>query len=752
MESRVRQFLDGLMSLWVVLWKELRSTCAWIKELRTEVSDAEDYQRWRLEKAMEQLNKFIVPVCVALIGGLQIHFFSGRLSWLTNVVLSLLVIFIMVGACQAAAHIRSNGPIEGFILLQIGMFATMHALMFYFAQGMTTNLLQHRVYITATLGLLHLMLQLGYVPFIYFVGIVCPISVISWTAFHIVVVEYWTLSVFWFGVQTAVCSSIFHCILDSTQRATHSAKCALADEQQYLDATQACLHSMVLSCFEAACICDSAGNVSCWVQAGQELSLQAESLHELGLGAEEQRRVRRFLMRLTVKSSAGGANCVEHAQILMDIGQHCKVKLSGIILPSRRSGVQRKHLSISNGGLLVGFQIVERPKRPAGDNLPNETSLIQDEAKPFAPDEEELPFFSSKSERKDGSERTEATNTPPFFRSRSEGTEEYHPVRGLRERAAASGMQLTSINTTSSATRCAESESHDFESRGYRILERLNRGSSCRVVKAARVEDGHLVALKISSQEHATVVKDEFELLRSCEHPHIARAIDHINMACASVLVLEFYEGFDLEVAVQKLPQSRLEEGNVRLLFRYLLQAVNHLHCLRIVHRDIKPSNIRVSPDLRDLHLLDFNTSKRLSQGASLTMTGTRLYTAPEVWEGWSPPSESNDVWACGICLHLMLSGQMPWKGERKAACPVVNFNEPKWTYISKPCQSVLRQCLTKDPLWRPAVGTLLFYEWFWMSGTTDPSQALEEVIQETPEMNNMLKRRKFNQKKVSSI
>jgi len=101
-------------------------------------------------------------------------------------------------------------------------------------------------------------------------------------------------------------------------------------------------------------------------------------------------------------------------------------------------------------------------------------------------------------------------------------------------------------------------------------------------------------------------------------------------------------------------------------------------------------------------------------------MTGTQEYAAPEVLGGESP-SETSDIWSAGLCLHLMLSGQLPRRREQYSSIadflaaiverPPVLQGGP-WQAVSEPCKDTLRHCLEVSKLQRPAAMTILEEEW----------------------------------------
>ena len=152
-------------------------------------------------------------------------------------------------------------------------------------------------------------------------------------------------------------------------------------------------------------------------------------------------------------------------------------------------------------------------------------------------------------------------------------------------------------------------------------------------------------------------------------------------------------------------------------LFRQLVAAVGHMHERRILHRDVKPQNIIVAPDLSTLHLTDFNIARALTSAASLTPTGTWEYSAPEVMRGESP-SEAQDIWGVGLCLCMMVAGNVLKPSTYfSASIDVPDQNQittclEGWEGISQPCKHVANCCLALDWHARPAAIIILRMEW----------------------------------------
>src|SRR5580658_6777538 len=160
--------------------------------------------------------------------------------------------------------------------------------------------------------------------------------------------------------------------------------------------------------------------------------------------------------------------------------------------------------------------------------------------------------------------------------------------------------------------------------------------------------------------------KREGSILGRLAHAHIAELVDAgVSSAGHAYLVLEYVEGDPIECYCD---QKKLDiEARVRL-FLDVLVAVAHAHANLIVHRDLKPSNVLVSKD-DQVKLLDFGISKLLEGEAydgaatALTIDGGRAmtpeYAAPEQVTG-APVTTATDVYALGVLLYLLLTGQHP--------------------------------------------------------------------------------------------
>jgi len=134
------------------------------------------------------------------------------------------------------------------------------------------------------------------------------------------------------------------------------------------------------------------------------------------------------------------------------------------------------------------------------------------------------------------------------------------------------------------------------------------------------------------------------------------------------------YEGETLKDKIQKGPLKVEEAIDITI---QVAKGLKKAHKKGIVHRDIKPANILVTED-GIVKILDFGLAK-LAGPAQLTKTGTTLgtvsYMSPEQTKG-EKVDHRTDIWALGVVLYEMVTGQLPFKGEYDQAVVYSILNE----------------------------------------------------------------------------
>ncbi|MEZ5963179.1 MAG: serine/threonine-protein kinase [Planctomycetota bacterium] len=204
----------------------------------------------------------------------------------------------------------------------------------------------------------------------------------------------------------------------------------------------------------------------------------------------------------------------------------------------------------------------------------------------------------------------------------------------------------------------------------YRLTARLATGGMGVVYRGERT-DGLFeqeVAIKLIRADHSTTaVRRRFELerrtLAALQHPSIARLYDGGTTDDGHpYLVMELVRGEPIDAFCSA---HRLAVPTRLRLFVQVCRAVQYAHQCLVVHCDIKPANILI--DERGVpHLLDFGIARLLG---SDTVTQPRAepaataltpaYASPEQRAG-APPTTAVDVFALGVVLVELLTGQRP--------------------------------------------------------------------------------------------
>ena len=203
----------------------------------------------------------------------------------------------------------------------------------------------------------------------------------------------------------------------------------------------------------------------------------------------------------------------------------------------------------------------------------------------------------------------------------------------------------------------------------YRIIARVATGGMGAVFRAERSDAQYeqCVAVKLMGShlidaDARARFRTERQILARMQHPYIARMFDGGELEDNSpYLVMEYVTG--MPITEYCTHQALHVEQRLRLFLK-VCHAVAYAHRNLVVHRDIKPSNILVD-EQGDPKLLDFGIAKLLGDSPdNATVTVQRMtpdYASPEQITG-QPITTVSDVYALGVLLYEMLSGQRPFQ------------------------------------------------------------------------------------------
>jgi serine/threonine-protein kinase len=209
----------------------------------------------------------------------------------------------------------------------------------------------------------------------------------------------------------------------------------------------------------------------------------------------------------------------------------------------------------------------------------------------------------------------------------------------------------------------------------YQIVARIAAGGMGEVFRAHDPVLDREVALKML---HTSLADDQAFIDRfrrearsaaTLSHPNIVAVHDWGTTQGTYFMVMEFIRGVNLRAILTR--QGALQPAHAVHIVRDVLAALEHAHAQGIVHRDIKPENIMVRASDGAVKVADFGLARafadsRVSQAPG-TVTGTVQYLAPEQIEGM-PADPRTDLYATGIVLYELLSGEVPFSGETSLA------------------------------------------------------------------------------------
>jgi serine/threonine protein kinase len=231
---------------------------------------------------------------------------------------------------------------------------------------------------------------------------------------------------------------------------------------------------------------------------------------------------------------------------------------------------------------------------------------------------------------------------------------------------------------------------------GYTIERAAGRGGFGEVYYAIS-DSGRQVALK-AVQSYEQIELRGISHCMNLKSPHLVSIFDvKYNKDGRPFVVMEFVSGASLGDMLKDSP-SGLGEQKAAFFMREIAKGLSYLHDCGIVHRDLKPSNIFYEDGY--VKIGDYGLSKAISasvhSGQTITV-GTVHYMAPEIGSGCY--DRSIDIYAMGIILYEMLTGQVPYFGSSPAEILMKHITaEPDLTGISDPFATAIRKSLTKDP------------------------------------------------------
>lgn len=217
----------------------------------------------------------------------------------------------------------------------------------------------------------------------------------------------------------------------------------------------------------------------------------------------------------------------------------------------------------------------------------------------------------------------------------------------------------------------------------YELLEELGRGGMAQVYRARDTRIQRQVAIKLLPREymHDANFKARFEreaqTIAALEHPAIVPIHDYGEHEGQPYLVMRYMAGGSLADLIRKGPMSVYEAATV---LGRIGSALDYAHGRGVVHRDLKPANVMFD-EAGHAYLSDFGIARLADATVTLTKSGvfigTPAYMSPEQIQGDLELDGRSDVYALGIILFEMLSGQQPYSADTPAKVMMKHVLDP---------------------------------------------------------------------------
>jgi Tol biopolymer transport system component len=242
----------------------------------------------------------------------------------------------------------------------------------------------------------------------------------------------------------------------------------------------------------------------------------------------------------------------------------------------------------------------------------------------------------------------------------------------------------------------------------YEITKELGRGGMADVFLAHDPQFNRQVAVKVMPAE---LLRDSSFLARfqreartiaNLQHPAIVPVFDYGEDGNQPYLVMRHMPGGSLAERLDGSKTLSLEEI-IRILSA-IAPALDKAHTVGIIHRDLKPSNILFDEDGHP-YLADFGIAKLTEATAVLTtgVIGTPEYMSPEQGEGKEKLDGRSDIYALGVIVYQLLTGQLPFQADTAMSIIYAHIHEPLPDILQikpdvpKGVRAVLDKAMAKD-------------------------------------------------------
>jgi serine/threonine protein kinase len=202
----------------------------------------------------------------------------------------------------------------------------------------------------------------------------------------------------------------------------------------------------------------------------------------------------------------------------------------------------------------------------------------------------------------------------------------------------------------------------------YRLESLLGQGGMARVYRGLDTGLQRYAAVKVidtpyqQDEDYVVRFEREAQAIAQLDHPHIVTVYRYGRAGNLLYLAMKYIEGADLHAILHSYEQDGqfMPFAEVTRLLREVGLALDYAHSQGVIHRDIKPSNVMLDATGRAF-LTDFGLALLADVGTRGEILGSPNYIAPEQAVSSAGAVPQSDLYALGVILYRMVTGQLPF-------------------------------------------------------------------------------------------
>ena len=246
----------------------------------------------------------------------------------------------------------------------------------------------------------------------------------------------------------------------------------------------------------------------------------------------------------------------------------------------------------------------------------------------------------------------------------------------------------------------------------YEVLEEIGSGATAVTYRGQDLRLHRNVAIKILRADHALDAgyvqrfEREARAAASISQGNVVDVYDFGEQGDLLYIVMQYIDGEDLKRMIAR--RGALDSERARELTTHILAGLTAIHAAGIIHRDIKPQNVLIGRD-GIARVTDFGVAQvaiDVGLTSAGTTVGTAAYMAPEQAQAGTL-GETTDIYAVGVVLYEMLTGQMPFTAPTPVAMmlahiqrePLPPSRKAPARHIPEDLDAIVMQAMAKDPL-----------------------------------------------------